>query len=119
MVTFRLMAKFNLVTYCNKVRTTAKAIAFLQSVGVLPKTVKCSKCDQTLATLSRKPRTAYFYFACKDCNTMKSVRDNTILAHKHTGMRTLCILSYLYSTCTGLTLAQKLHEVQCTYRMLF
>lgn len=105
------MARFNLVTYCAKVRTVAKAIVFLQSVGVLPKTVQCSKCDKTLSILERKPCSNYFYFPCKECHTKKSIRDNTILSNKHLGMRTLCLLVYMFTTCNGLTLAQKLREV--------
>ena len=109
---------FNLVTFSNKVRSTARAVGFLQSVGILQQSVYCSKCNQELSVVKQKANTAYFYFHCEQCKTMKSVRDNTILGNKHIGMRTLCLLVYLFSMCQGLTLAQKLQEVlyQWLYR---
>ena len=104
-------SEFNLVTYSNRVRTTARAVKFLQSVGVLNTHVNCSKCGKENSIVKRKANTAYFFFFCEDCKTMKSVRDQTILSNKHIGMRTLCILVYLFSKCQGLTLEQKLREV--------
>ena len=107
------MAKpaFNLYSFCNKVKSTEKAVDYLQKVGVLCKSVNCSKCEKTIDVVRRQPGTNYFYFSCEDCKTVKSVRDHTIMANKHLGMRTLCLLVYMFVMCNGLTIAQKLQEV--------
>ena len=97
---------FNLVTFSSKVRSTARAVGFLQSVGILQQSVYCSKCNKELSVVKQKANTAYFYFYCEQCKTMKSVRDNTILGNKHIGMRTRVVLfdTHNFNTLTQSTM---------------
>ena len=81
-MTFRYMGKaaLNLFSFCNKVKSTAKAVDYLQKVGVLCRSVNCEKCEKNIDIVKRRPGTNYFYFPCEDCKTVKSVREHAILA---------------------------------------
>ena len=102
---------YNIISLCDKVRASESAVTFLRNHGVLNNSATCAKCLRELTEVHRKPGTAYWYYSCSTCNTMQSVRSNTILSHAKIGMRTFILMAYTFIMCQGLTLAQKIHEV--------
>ena len=115
-------SKFSIITLCDKIKKSESAIAFLKEHGVLNSSAKCSKCSKELNEIYRKSGTSYYYFSCSDCGTMVSIRDGTILSRAHIGIRTFALLAYTFVMCQGLTLNQKIHEVDkqhVTFTSLF
>ena len=112
-------SSYNIVSLCDKVRASESAVSFLKDYGVLNNSATCTKCLSELTDVHRKPGTAYWYYPCSTCNTMVSIRSNTILSHGKIGMRTFILMAYTFIMCQGLTLAQKIHEVSLILIFLF
>lgn len=104
-------SSYNLITLSNEIRTSDSAIEFLRRQGLLNNASKCAKCGNVSTVVHKKAGTNYHYFACPTCRTQTSMRDGSIMAHKHTGFRTFINLCYTFIMFSALTLAQKIHEV--------
>ena len=104
-------SRYNIITFHEAVKTSDSAIAFLQEHKILRTTAPCSKCGIENSRIVKKSGTNYHYFPCDNCATMTSIRNKTFLAHKHTGLRTFCMILYTFVMLQGLSIAQKIHEV--------
>ena len=111
---------YNLITLSNEIRTLDSTVEFLKREGLLNNATHCKKCDNVSTVVHKRAGTNYHYFACPNCHTQTSVREGSIMAHKHTGYRTFVNLCYTFIMFSGLTLAQKIHEVFfCLYFFFF
>ena len=110
-------SSFTLITLSNKVTASESAVEFLKSHQVLNNSSTCKKCGTLNSKVVQKKNTSYYYFPCdnKNCNSMTSIRDGTILSRANIGIRTFILLAYTFIMFQGLTIAQRIHEVLCPY----
>ena len=71
--------RFNLISLHDRIRTKAKALAFLQDKGIIKSNNCCLKCNIKCTTNNLRNDSNYVYFRCPKCGVQESVRKDTFL----------------------------------------
>ena len=86
--------KINYAKLVKQVNSMQKQISFLQENKILPKSVVCDSCTNTLTTVYSIRRYNYFY--CKKCNKKYSIRKSTFLYNANVSLRKFILLIYIF-----------------------
>ena len=78
-----------------KISDKKKQVHFLQRVGVIPRSIQCTKCQLPVTNIDCSDKNGTPTFRCSKCSRRRSVRTSTFMSNSKLSLRRIIILGII------------------------